>query len=156
MPATLPAKGALAATCGAAHGATKPSKAPAISDLRAARERLASILAMHARARQMGGFAWAIEAIARYRLRIHKALAQAAASAKGMPPIANALHAISAMPLCIRYTLARLGGLLQGDSPFATFPQLIHFSPKEPIAWLSSSLQALGAMRRRAILLARL
>ena len=36
----------------------------------------------------------------------HKAPAQAAASAKGMPSIANALRAASAMPPRMRYTLA--------------------------------------------------
>ena len=36
----------------------------------------------------------------------HKALAQALASTKGMPPVANALRAISAIPPRMRYTLA--------------------------------------------------
>ena len=36
----------------------------------------------------------------------HKALAQAIASTKGIPPIANALRAISIIPPCIPYTLA--------------------------------------------------
>ena len=36
----------------------------------------------------------------------HKAPAQAAASTKGMPPTANTLRAISAMPPRARYTLA--------------------------------------------------
>ena len=38
----------------------------------------------------------------------HKAPAQAAASAKGMPSAANALRAISAISSRIRYTLARM------------------------------------------------
>ena len=40
----------------------------------------------------------------------------------------------------LRKLASRLGGLLQGDSPFPTFPQLTHFSPKEPTAWLNCSL----------------
>ena len=36
----------------------------------------------------------------------HKALAQAVASTKGIPSIANTLRAISAMPPRMRYTLA--------------------------------------------------
>ena len=42
----------------------------------------------------------------------HKALAQAAASAKGMPPIANTLRAILAIPPRMRCTLAVRGRLM--------------------------------------------
>ena len=70
----------------------------------------------------------------------HKAPAQAAASAKGMPPIANALRAASAMPPRMRYTLA------EPCAPRA--PQACCGLPAAPLPWRKGALSFASRARQ--------
>ena len=62
----------------------------------------------------------------------HKAPAQAAASAKGMPPIASTLRAISATPPRMRYTLAYTGALSLQPSSASSKPLCLHAAQLGP------------------------